>query len=137
MGFPLSLLCFLSWCSVHIHYQKRWVLLFQHFGVGREVPLAGFLRECICSLRAVGCAWLEMTITAKRTAPKCFQFDGLLLHQIQQLFHNIGIFCSAVLCQLSLLSLRRACTGELIHQPSDWSCVQISSFPRLQSVVQT
>lgn len=56
---------------------------------------------------------------AKNTAPKCFTHDGLLLHQIQQLFPLIAIFCRAVLCQFSLLSLKRMHSGELIHQPSD------------------
>ena len=130
MGFPSSLPCdrecFLSCCYLHVQQQKPWVLLFQHFGVGNPVD---FLRECACSLHAVGCAWLGMMILAKNTAPKCFAHDGLLLHQIQQLFPHIAIFCSAVLCQFSLLSLRRMHAGELIHQPSDQLCSN-QSFPQ-------
>lgn len=76
----------------------------------------------VCSLRTVGCAWLGMMILAKNTAPKCFPHNGLLLHQNQQLFPHSAISCSTVLCQFSLLSLRRMHTGELIHQPSDKLC---------------
>lgn len=53
---------------------------------------------------------------------KMLPHDGLLLHQIQQLFPSIAVFCSAVLCQFSLFSLRRMHTGELIHQPSEELC---------------
>lgn len=42
-----------------------------------------------------------------------------LLRQIQQLFLNIAVFCSTVLCQFSFLSPRRMYIGELIHQSSD------------------
>lgn len=80
-----------------------------------ELERLNFLRECACFM-------LGMRILAKNTAPKCSPHDGLLLHQIQQLFPCIAVFCSAVLCQFSLFSLRRMHTGELIHQPSEELC---------------
>lgn len=110
---------FLSCYYLHVHNQEPWVLLCQHFGVGKPV---NFLRECACSFHAGGCARLGMRILAKNTAPKCSPHDGLLLHQIQQLFPCIAVFCSAVLCQFSLFSLRRMHTGGLIHQPSEELC---------------
>lgn len=123
MCFPWYLPCvteyFLSCYYLHVQYQEPWVLLCQHFGVGMPV---NFLREFTCSFHAGGCARLGMRILAKSTAPKCSPHDGLLLHQIQQLFPCIAIFCSAVLCQFSLFSLRRMHTGELIHQPNEELC---------------
>lgn len=109
----------LSCCYLHVQYQEPWVLLCQHFGVGTPV---NFLRECTCSFHAGGCSRLGMRILAKNTAPKCYPHDGLLLHQIQQLFPRIAVLCSTVLCQFSLFSLRRMNTGELIHQLSEELC---------------
>lgn len=79
-------------------------------------------------VRAVGYAWLGMRILAKNTAPKCFPHDRLLLHQTQQLFPPIAVFCRTVLCQFSLLSLRRMHISELIHL-SDQLCSN-QSFPQ-------